>query len=244
MEQVKIGPRSPRCFRRGSGYATLAVMRGRFSRDATGKSLLRLVAWLWVGFFAAAQAPAQSGVKQYWDKDYGYQFDYPAGWAVQEFPEGETNRDMRVLLQGPNGSSFMVVVEKLDKPITRQEFEGNPDKHEFVEKLMQQTVADVYTPVSRNLKAVNMKVGALTDLTTDLAIKYYVSTLHNMKSGRPIIVAGIHAIPFSKNYRIDFIMTAFWEKSAEKQNDTLKTVFNSFRLIGEKTPGSSVAPQQ
>jgi len=226
-----------------SGYATLAVMRKRFSRNATGTRLLQLFACLGLGFFAVAQAHAQSGVKQYWDKDYGYQFEYPAAWPMQEFPEGETNRDMRVLLQGPNGSSFMVVVEKLDKPITRQEFEANPDKHGFVEKLMQQTVSDVYTPVSRNLKALNMKVGALTDLTTDLAIKYYISTLHSVKRGRPIIVAGIHAIPFSKNHRIDFIMTAFWEKSADKQNDTLKTVFNSFRLIGEKTAGSEVAPQ-
>lgn len=243
MEQVKIAREIAARFRRVSGYGTLAVMRRRFSRNANGKSLLWLVLWLGFGSFAAAQAHAQTGVKQYWDKDYGYEFAYPAGWAMQEFPEGETNRDMRVLLQGPNGSSFMVVVEKLDEPVTRQEFEANPDKHGFVEKLMQQTVADVYTPVSRNLKAVNMKVGALTDVTTDLAIKYYISTLHSMKSGRPIIVAGIHAIPFSKNYRIDFIMTAFWEKSAEKQNDTLKAVFNSFRLIGEKTSGTSVAPQ-
>jgi hypothetical protein len=243
MEQVKMEPEIAARFRRGNGYATLTVMTKRFSPNANGKSFLRLVLWLWAGFFAVAQAHAQSGVKQYWDKDYGYEFAYPAAWAMQEFPEGETNRDMRVLLHGPNGSSFMVVVEKLDKPVTRQEFEANPDKHGFVETLMQQTVADVYTPVSRNLKALNMKVGALTDLTSDLAIKYYISTLHRMKSGRPIIVAGIHAIPFSKNYRIDFIMTAFWEKSAEKQNDTLKTVFNSFRLIGEKTSGTSVAPQ-
>lgn len=192
----------------------------------------------------AGPARAQPNLKQHWDKDYGYVFDYPAGWTLQEFPEGDANRDMRVLLQGPNGSSFMVVVEKLPKPLSRQDFEANPDKAGAVQKLMQQTVTDVYTVVSRNLNAVDMKIGAMTDLTTEAAVKYYISTLHGMKSGRPIIVAGIHTIPFSKNYRIDFIMTAFWEKSAEKQNEGLKAVFNSFRLVGEKPRESNPAPQK
>jgi hypothetical protein len=66
-----------------------------------------------------------------------------------------------------------------------------------------------------------------------------------MKNGRPIIVAGIHAIPFAKNYRIDFIMTAFWDRAAEKPNETLKAVFNSFHLIGEKkTTGNFENPQK
>ena len=220
-------------------------MKKAVSNHLTEKGLLGLLIWLWFSFFASGAAHAQQGVKQYWDKDYGYEFGYPAGWALQEFPEGEANRDMRVLLQGPNGSSFMVVVEKLPKPFSREEFEANPDKRGTVEKLMQQTVADVYATVSRNLKAGAMKVGARTDLSTELGIKYYISTLHSMKRGRPIIVAGIHEIPFSKNYRIDFIMTAFWDKAAEKQNEMLKAVFNSFHLIGEKqTIGSFETPQR
>lgn len=227
------------------GSVAVAAMIGSQLRkkmvpdNLTAKSLLGLLIWLWVSFFIGGRAQAQQGLKQYWDKDYGYEFTCPEGWALQEFPEGEANGDMRVLLQGPNGSSFMVVVEKLPKPFSQEEFEANPDKRETVEKLMQQTVADVYAPVSRNLKASEMKVGALTDLSTETSIKYYISTLHIVKSGRPIIVAGIHTIPFSKNYRIDFVMTAFWDKRAEKQNETLKAVFNSFHLIGEnKTTGS------
>ena len=209
------------------------------------KRVLGLLVWLWVWFFIPAPAPAQQGLKQYWDKDYGYEFTYPEGWALQEFPEGAANRDMRVLLQGLNGSSFMVVVEKLPKPYKREEFEASPEKRETVKKLMEQTVADVYALVSSNLKANSMKVGALTDLSTDFGIKYYISTLHAMKTGRPIIVAGIHEIPFSRSYRIDFIMTAFWDKKAEKQNETLKEVFNSFHLIGENaTTGSFETPHK
>jgi hypothetical protein len=211
----------------------------------TEKSLLGLLVWLWVSFVISGPAQAQQGLKEYWDKDYGYEFDYPAGWAIQEFPEGQANRDMRVMLQGPNGSSFMVVVEKLPKPLTKEELDANPDKHETVEKLIQQTIADIYATVSRNLKATDMKLGAVRDLSTEIGIKYYISTLHSMKSGRPIIVAGIHEIPVSKNYRIDFIMTTFWDKAAEKQNETLKAVFNSFHLIGEKTQtGSFETPQK
>lgn len=210
------------------------------------KTTLALVAWLWISLFSAAIAPAQESVKEYWDKEYGYEFSYPAGWTLEEFPEGQANRDMRVLLQGPNGSSFMVVVEKLPKPFTREEFDASADKRGMVEKLIQQSIADVYTTVSHNLKATEMKVGTTTDLSTDYGIKYYISTLNMMKGGRSIIVAGIHEIPFSQNHRIDFIMTTFWNKAAEKQNDALKTVFNSFHMLadagatgGSETPGAS-----
>jgi len=210
------------------------------------KAVLALVVWLGAAFFIASTAQGQEGVKEYWDKEYGYEFSYPAGWALEEFPEGQANRDMRVLLQGPNGSSFMVVVEKLPKPVTREEFDARPDKHGTVEKLIQQSIDDVYTTVSHNLKATQMKVGTSSDLSTEQGIKYYISTLNTMKSGPSIIVAGIHEIPFSQNYRIDFIMTSFWDKAAEKQNDALKTVFNSFHMLGDnsaaggsETPGAS-----
>ncbi len=204
-----------------------------FADAQTKRGALALIVWLWLSFFIARIAQGQESVKEYWDKEYGYEFSYPAGWALEEFPEGQANRDMRVLLQGPNGSSFMVVVEKLPKPPTREEFDASPDKHEMVEKLIQKSIADVYTTVSHNLNATEMKVGTVTDLSTEQGIKYYISTLNMMKSGRPIIVAGIHEIPFSQNHRIDFIMTTFWDKAAEKQNDALKAVFNSFHTVGD-----------
>ena len=221
------------------------LMEKIFADTLTKKGALALVVWLWVAFFIAGTAQAQGRVKEYWDKEYGYEFSYPAGWALQEFPEGQANRDMRVLLQGPNGSSFMVVGEKLPKPLTREEFNANPDKHGTVEKLIQQSIADVYATVSHNLKAAEMKVGTVTDLSSETGIKYYISTLHMMKSGRPIIVAGIHVIPFSKIYRIDFIMTTFWDKAAAKHNDVLKTVFNSFNMVGENgTTGGFETPDK
>lgn len=209
------------------------------------KRTFGFILWVAVVFFIAGVAHAQEHIKDYWDKEYGYEFSYPARWALQKFPEGDADRDMRVLLQGPNGSTFMVVVEKLPKPFTREEFDASPDKHEVVEKLIQKTISDVYTTVSHNLQATKMKVGTVADLSSETGIKYYISTLHIMKSGRPIIMAGIHDIPFSQGYRIDFIMTTFWDKAATKQNETLKTVFNSFHVIGENdTTSGSNAPDK
>jgi hypothetical protein len=221
------------------------LMKKMFADTLTKQRALALVVWLWVSFFNAGIVQAQGRMKEFWDKEYGYEFSYPVGWALQEFPEGQINRDMRVLLQGPNGSSFMVVGEKLPKPLTREEFDANPDKHGTVEKLIQQSIADVYATVSGNLNATEMKVGKVADLSTEKGIKYYISTLHMMKSGRPIIVAGIHVIPFAKNFRIDFVMTTFWDKAAEKHNDTLKAIFNSFHMVGETgTTGSFETPDK
>lgn len=75
------------------------------------------------------------------------------------------------------------------------------------------------------------KFGEKTDLSNDAAIKFYVSSLNEMKAGEPIIVAGIHSYPFSKPYSISFVMTAFFNPGAEKENALLRAVFNSFQLL-------------
>ena len=78
-----------------------------------------------------AAAPAQPKVEEFFDTDYGYFFKYPAGWQIHNLPEGAANPDLRVMLQGPNGSSFTVVVEKLGKTTTKV-FPINPgEKLEF-----------------------------------------------------------------------------------------------------------------
>src|SRR5438128_315486 len=51
-----------------------------------------------------AAAPAQPKVEEFFDTDYGYFFKYPAGWQIHNLPEGAANPDLRVMLQGPNGT--------------------------------------------------------------------------------------------------------------------------------------------
>ena len=60
-----------------------------------------------------------------------------------------------------------------------------------------------------------------------------------MKQGKPVIVAGIHAFPFGKRYSVNFMMTAFLDPGAKKENALLTAVFNSFHLLGEPAnPGT------
>jgi hypothetical protein len=204
--------------------------------------LLWILSWLVVPVLAGPSVPqAQPRMKEYRDNDYNFVFRYPADWKLRQLPEGAANRDIRVIAQAPNGGSFMVVVEKVQNPADRADFEARGDRGEAIAKLARQTVSEIYQTISKNIQATGMKVGEIRDVSSEVAIKYYVSTLHEMKSGHPVIVAGIHALPYEKPYRVDFMMTAPWNRAAKKENDAMMMAFNSFHLVGES--GSAAAPE-
>jgi len=181
----------------------------------------------------AASAPPQAKMEEFSDAEYGYSFHYPSGWRIKRLPEGDANKQIRVRLEGPNGSSFMVVMDKADQKITKEEFQADTQAKELVERMMRDTIEQIYKTISRNIKATNMTVGDQEDLSNDSGIKFYVSTLHTVANGKSIIVAGIHAFPFSKDYTLSFIMTAFTEKTAKAEINRLVFVFNSFHLSSE-----------
>ena len=178
-------------------------------------------------------ARAQGGLEEYFDRDYGYVFQYPAGWKLQTLPEGDADRDMRLLLQGTEGSSFMVVVDKTKAVLKKTDIENSTEQTQRVTAMMEQTIKQIYQSISESIKAVNMKVGERRDLSNEFGVKFYIATLNEMKNGKPIIVAGIHAFPFNKDYSINFTMTTFYDPAATQENQRLTDVFNSFRLIGE-----------
>ena len=178
-------------------------------------------------------------VEEYYDRDYGYVFQYPASWKLQRLPEGDANRDIRLLLQGPEGSSFMVVVDKTKATLKKTDFENDSERTQRVGAMMQQTITQIYQSISESIKAVNMKVGERRDLSNEFGVKFYIATLNEMKNGKPIIVAGIHAFPFNKDYSVNFTMTTFYDPAATQENERLAEVFNSFRLIGEPQTGNS-----
>lgn len=184
--------------------------------------------------FAATVALAQPKIEEFYDKEYGYSFQYPTGWLLQSLPEGEASRDIRATLQGPNGSSFMAIVEKNGAKNAGKDDAAAEERKARVEALMSQTIEQVYKTVAANIKAVAMTVGERRDISNGVAIKFYISTLHQMPNGKPIIVAGIHSYPFGKDYAVSFIMTAFSEGTKAKEKETLVEVFNSFRLLGER----------
>jgi hypothetical protein len=184
--------------------------------------------------FVATVALAQTKIEEFYDKDYGYSFRYPAGWRLQNLPEGEANRDIRAMLQGPSGSSFMAIMEKNSAKNAGKEDAATEERKARVEALMSHTIEQVYKTVAANIKAVAMTVGERRDISNGVAIKFYISTRHQMPDGKLIIVAGIHSYPFGKDYAVSFIMTAFSEGTTGKEQETLIGVFNSFRLLGER----------
>ncbi|HTN71506.1 MAG TPA: hypothetical protein VMO00_10505 [Methylomirabilota bacterium] len=188
----------------------------------------------------AAPATGQTKIEQFVDSEYEYSFQYPSGWPIRKLPEGEADKDVRVLLQGPNGSSFTVVVEKPDKKTTKEEFQAGIHGKEVVEAMMRNTIEQVYKTISRNIKATSMTIGERRDLSNDSGVKFYIATLHAVANEKFIIVAGIHAFPFSKDYAVNFLMTSFKDKATKEELSALTFVFNSFRLSSE--PSESETP--
>ena len=132
----------------------------------------------------------------------------------------------------------MVVVDKTKTVLKKTDFENSAEQTERVNAMIEQIITQIYQTISKSIKAVNMKVGERRDLSNEFGIKFYVATLNEMKNGKPIIVAGIHAFPFNKDYSINFTMTTFYDPAATQENQRLTDVFNSFRLIGEPQAGN------
>jgi hypothetical protein len=193
---------------------------------------------LWVVIGASiAVSDAQVNVREFYDEEYAYEFKHPDNWKIRRLPEGEANKDVRVMLQAPNNSSFTVVIDKT-KRLKKSDFADPAERTRRVDAMMQQTVAQIYRSISSGIKALDMKVGEQQDLSNEVGIKFYIATLHTMKEGKPIIVAGVHCFPFDKDYSINFTMTTFWDPAATQENEILTAVFNSFRLRGEPPAGS------
>jgi hypothetical protein len=186
-------------------------------------------------------ANAQLNVQEYYDREYGYFFKHPVTWKLQRMPEGDANKDMRLMLQGPNNSSFIVIIDRTRKTLKKTDFEKPFDRTQQIDEMMEQTIAQIYQSISASIKALDMKVGERRDLSNDVGVKFYIATLHTMKQAKPIIVAGIHAFPFDKDYSINFTMTSFWDPAATQENEMLTEVFNSFRLMGEPQTSSGPA---
>jgi hypothetical protein len=208
--------------------------------------LIKRCVILFFGLFFMARllsgvgAQEQPTVAEYRDPEYAYSFQYPAHWKLKKLPEGAANDEVRVSLQTPSGDSFMVIVEKRGQNPSKADFQSDPKRSIRVDKLIDETTQEIYRTVARNLGAVETKFGEKTDLSNDAAIKFYVSALNKMKAGEPVIVAGIHLYPFAKAYSISFMMTAFFNPDAEKENALMRAVFNSFQLLepAESSTGS------
>src|SRR5262249_46654347 len=145
---------------------------------------------------------------------------------------------MRLVLEDTEGSSFIVVVDKTKAVLKQTDIENSTEQTQRVSAMMEQTIKQIYQSISESIKAVNMKIGERRDLSNEFGIKFYIATLNEMKDGKPIIVAGIHAFPFNKNYSINFTMTTFYDPRAIQKNHGPPDFFNFFQLIGEPQAGN------
>jgi hypothetical protein len=203
---------------------------------------LRVWATLGLGLLLAAGpslAQESPNFEEYRDTEYNYAFLYPADWELRKLPEGEANKEMRVALRGVNGSLFTVVIAKSKKTLSRAEFKSHPRRSEIVDDMMRQTIDQIYRAITKNIGAEGMKIGERRDLSNATGVKFYISTLNTRKTGKPIVVAGIHAFPFARNYSINFMLTAFLDRTSKKENELLTAVFNSFHLLGEPSDSAN-----
>jgi len=79
-----------------------------------------------------------------------------------------------------------------------------------------------------------MTVSEKRAVSSDVGVKFYISTVHIIKNVLTLI-AGIHIAPFGKPYMITFMIVAPVDKTATKDNETITRAFNSFHLLGEQS---------
>lgn len=203
---------------------------------ATAKS----VVWPYYLFFAkdasSAQPTPEGKISEYADNEYGYSFQFPSDWKmVPTPPKGEAG-EVRVLIKSPKSTMLMAIVGKLETSISKQAFVNNPNSKAIVDTMINYTIESVYKKTSSDIGATRMVVGEKRTILSDVAVKFFISTAHFIKTRAgelPVAVTGIHYIPFEKDYIITFLMTSPLDPNAKEDNEMFKAVFNSFHLVGE-----------
>jgi hypothetical protein len=172
-------------------------------------------------------------IAEYTANKYSYVFQFPSDWKVQKPPGGEAG-GIRVLVQGPSkGSYVMALVGTIDKVITKQQYDKSPNRDATVNALIEWTVENSYKKTSRDIGATSMLVTEKRALTSEVGIKFYIATANTV--GRTVVaVAGIHVVPFGKDYVVAFLMIHPLDPKATAENEMMDRVFNSFHIVGER----------
>jgi len=204
---------------------------------ATAKS----VVWPYYIFIAENLSPAQfmseGKIAEYADNEYGYAFQFPSNWKMlKKPPKGEAG-EVRVFIQSPKAITLIATIGKLGKSISKQAFVNNPNSSAFVDDMINYTIESFYKKTSRDMGATRMVVGEKRAVPSEIAVKFFISTLNFIKKEQgelPVMVTGIHYIPFDKEYVISFLITSLPNPKAMDENELIKSVLNSFHLVGEK----------
>ncbi len=171
---------------------------------------------------------------EYVDNEYNYAFQFPSDWEMVKVPTGNEFGEVRVMVKSPGGGYVMVVIGNTGKNVTKEAFNNNPNRNAIVEQLIELTIEQVYKKTSRDVNATRMVVTERNFIPSEVGIKFYISTTHFLARGIPVLVAGIHVVPFGREYIVGFIMFSIVDRSTKEGNETLTRVFNSFHIIGEQ----------
>ena len=171
---------------------------------------------------------------EYFDHEYEFAFQFPADWKTQKNPPPGDAGEVRAFIKHPTKPMYvMAIVGDVGRSITRRKFEANPNRSAIVNAMIEWTIQGVYKKSSREIGAERMIVSEKRVVPSDGGIKFYISTAH-MKGKLLWLVAGIHILPYEKPYLVTFIMVTPVDKTANKDNEIITKVFNSFYVRGEK----------
>jgi len=198
---------------------------------------LKALAWPYFVFAVRETATGRettttANIREYVDNEYGFAFQFPMNWKMQNAPTGNEIGEVRVLIQGPKGRGVMATVGNVGRSLTREQFEGSAVRDKMVDKMIDLTVEQVYKRASQQIKATRMIVSEKRQLRSNVGFGFYISTAQFTEKV-PMLVAGQHIVPFGKNYMVSFLMFAPIDKTATADNTEMDRVFQSFHLLGE-----------
>lgn len=200
-----------------------------------GKSIgLKLIV-LWTLFILGQNnVLAEQKIVEFTDNEHNYAFQFPSDWKIQKPQVRNEYGEVRVVVQGSGQGTVMAMVTELGKSISKERFTSDPNRNAVIEQLIDLTIVQVYKKTSRDVKATEMLVSERKIIPFEAGISFYISTAHFFDKGIPMLVAGIHTIPFGEDHMITFMMTTFLDSRRKKENETLTHIFNSFHLLGEQ----------
>jgi hypothetical protein len=173
-------------------------------------------------------------ILEYTDKKYDYAFQYPSYWEVQKNPPAYDIGETRIMLVGPSGSFVLASISDVEKSMSKDEFNNDPNNGEIVVQMMDQAIKDVYQKIAGQMAATRMFVAEKEMLPSEVSIQFYISTVNFADSTVQRAVAGIHAVPFGKKHMISFLACSIPDTTAEEENRTISLILSSFHLLDEK----------
>ena len=169
------------------------------------------------------------------DSEYHFLFQYPSTWGLRKAPKEIEIGKVRVFIQSPDRISLLVTIESLKKKIRRNEFDNSPNQKTIINRLIENTIDKIYRKASTNMNALRMVISEKKIFPSKGYIRFDISTVHLFEKGNPILIKGIHSVPFGRNYLVSFIMTTTVGVKNTEKRESFRDVFNSFHMLNDES---------